>query len=252
MIARSRAVVAAGGRLAELACQPPLTLRQVASADPRTCALCLVGSAAGPLAGDDLALRVEVRGGASATLQAAGASIAQGRPGEAPSALRIEAVLAAGASLRADPAPLIVRPGGRVDAHVKIDLGASALAEWTELIVLGTGDGSGPPGPVPAARPAPAATLRWDVTRDGAPVLRQLVDLSSPEWLAWPGMLAGRRVLASVLLAGRGVRARTIVATPTAVAQRLADDAALVTVLADDAASAQRMATDLTSRLRCS
>jgi hypothetical protein len=29
MIARSRAVIGPGGRLAELACEPPLTLRQV-------------------------------------------------------------------------------------------------------------------------------------------------------------------------------------------------------------------------------
>jgi hypothetical protein len=53
-------------------------------------------------------------------------------------------------------------------------------------------------------------------------------------------MLAGRR----------GVRARTIVAAPTAVAQRLAEDAVLVTVLADDAAAAQRGADDLCARVR--
>jgi hypothetical protein len=93
------------------------------------------------------------------------------------------------------------------------------------------------------------ATLRWDVTRTGAPLLRQLVDLTDPEWLAWPGLLAGRQVLATALLAGQ-IRARTIVATPTAVAQRLAADAALVTVLSDDAATARHAADQLCARLR--
>jgi hypothetical protein len=208
MIARSHAVVAAGGRLASLACQPPLTLRQVGPTEPGTCALCLVGTAAGPLAGDDLTLRLEVLDGARATLQATGAAIAQGRAGGAAAALRIEAVLDAGATLCADPGPLIVRAGGRIDARVEIDLGPGARAEWRELIVLGSrGPGrdlgrqpgpSGQPGPAaqpgpsgqprpasqprpaaqpgPAGQPSPAATLRWDVTRGGAPLLRQLVD----------------------------------------------------------------------------
>ena len=39
------------GRLGHLHCEPPLTLRRI-RADGTTCALCLVGTAAGPL--DDL------------------------------------------------------------------------------------------------------------------------------------------------------------------------------------------------------
>jgi urease accessory protein len=276
MIARSHAVVAADGRLARLTCQPPLTLRRVGPPDPpgrpdplrrpdppkpagpakptsvadsAGCALCLVGSAAGPLPGDDLTLRLELLDGASATLQATGAAIAQGRPGGPAGVLRIQAVLGRNATLRADPGPLIVRPGGRVDASVAIDLGPGARVDWRELIVLGGSSGriqdSGPSPHVP-----PAATLRWDVTRAGAPLLRQVIDLTDPEGLAWPGMLAGRRVLASALLAGRGISARTIVAAPAAVAQRLAEDAVLITVLADDAAAAQREVDDLCARVR--
>jgi urease accessory protein UreH len=257
MIAESLAVAAAGGRLAELACRPPLTVRQVASADPDVCALCLVGTAAGPLAGDDLTLRLDVLPGARATLQATGAAIAQGCPGGAAASLRIRAALAAGSSLRADPGPLIVRAGGRIAARLGIDLGAGAQVEWHELIVLDTSRAGA------SGRPAvsPAATLSWDVTREGAPLLRQLIDLTDPESLRWPGMLAGRRVLASVLLAGRRVlasvllagppiRGGTIVASPTAVAQQLAGDAVLITVLADDAAAAQRQAASLCAQFR--
>jgi len=243
VIARSRAVIEPGGRLAALACQPPLTLRQVTAADRAVCALCLVNSAAGPLAGDDLALTLEVAGGASAVLQAAGAQIAQGRDGCGASSLRLAAAIGAGGRLRADPGALIIRPGGRVDARVDLRLAADATVDWRELIVLhrsGGADGTGPAGGA-----APAVTLRWDVTRAGRPLLRQLVDLTDPDGQRWPGLVAGRRVLASALLAGPGLAARTIVATPTAVAQALDEAAVLVTVLADDAAAAQRQRDEL-------
>jgi urease accessory protein len=236
MIARSRAVIGPGGRLAELACQPPLTLRQVRAADPAVCALCLVGSAAGPLAGDDLTLTLDVADGASAVLQAAGAQIAQGRAGRGTSCLCFRATVGAGGRLRADPGALIIRPGGRAAARVDLRLAADAAVDWRELIVLHRGAADGA---------APAVTLRWDVTRAGAPVLRQLVDLTDPAGQRWPGLIAGRRVLASALLAGPGLAARTIVASPTAVAQPLAEGAVLVTVLADDAAAAQRQRDEL-------
>jgi urease accessory protein len=249
VIARGRAVVGPGGRLAELVCQPPLTLRQVTSGHADVCSLCLVGSAAGPLAGDDLALTLEVRAGAIATLQATGAAIAQGRPGHGASSLRFEASLGAGARLCADPGPLIVRPGGRVDTRVGISLEPGAAVDWRELIVLhrdaGPGGASGRDAGGATGGAEPGVTVRWDVTRSGRPLLRQLVDLTDPAWLRWPGMIAGRRVLASALLAGPGLAARTIVASPTAVAQQLAEEAVLVTVLADDAAAAQRQRDEL-------
>jgi urease accessory protein len=244
MIARSRAVVGPGGRLAELACEPPLTLRQVISAHSGVCALCLVGSAAGPLAGDDLTLTLEVQPGATATLQATGAAIAQGRPGGGRSVLRFQASVGARGRLSADPGPLIVRPGGRVDARVGIRLDPGATVDWRELIVL-----SEDPRP-PGRGPESGVTVRWEVTRAGRPLLRQVIDLTDPAWLRWPGMIAGRRVLASALLAGPGLLARTIVASPTAVAQQLADEAVLVTVLADDAAAAQRQRDELCACVR--
>jgi len=54
VIARTSAVIEAGGVLGELCCTPPLTLRQVHSDAADRCELRLVGTAAGPLAGDDL------------------------------------------------------------------------------------------------------------------------------------------------------------------------------------------------------
>jgi urease accessory protein len=143
----------------------------------------------------------------------------------------VYAELAEGASLVADPGALVVCDGSRVDVRVSLALGAGAAVEWHELIVLGrTGE------------PAGQATVRWDVTRAGRPVLRQFTELD-------PALTGGRRVLACALIAGPAVAARTVVAGPAAVAQRVADDTVLVTVLEDDAARATRRLEDLCARV---
>ena len=225
MIARTTAVVEAGGVLGEMTCAPPLTLRQVHSESRDRCELRLVGTAAGPLAGDDLSVWLGLRPDAKATLRATGASVAQGQ-GDA-AALSIRADLADGAKLVADPGALVVCRGSRIDVRVELTLGAGAAVEWRELIVLGrTGE---PPG---------RATLRWDVTRLGRPVLRQFLDLDLD-------LTAGRRVLACALITGPAVAPRTVVAAATAVAQQVDDHTLLVTVLDDDAARASRQLDEL-------
>jgi urease accessory protein len=222
MKATTTAVVQRGGRLGHLNCQPPLTLRQVRSDDDGTCALCLVGTAAGPLAGDDLTLELTLRAGARATLQAAGASLAQGGGGTR--TMRTTVTLEAGAALVARPAPLIVAHGGRVDVAIVIELADDAAVEWHELLVLGRSGES--PGTV---------TLRWDVTRAGRPVLRQFIDLADPALAKWRGMTHGARVLATRLVSDPSTSATTIVHSPTAVTARLDQHTTLTTVLGDDA-----------------
>ncbi len=238
VIARTAAVVEPGGVLGELACTPPLTLRQVRSDVRDRCELRLVGTAAGPLAGDNLSISLRLRAGARATLRATGASLAQGRGGGA-AALSIRADLAEGSDLVADPGALIVCHGSRVDVRVELALAAGAAVEWRELIVLGrTGE---PPG---------GATLRWDVTRAGRPVLRQFVDLADPALTAWAGLTAHRRVLACALIADPAGTPRTVVSSPTSVAQRVAGQALLVSVLGDDAVGATQELDDLCARAR--
>jgi urease accessory protein len=232
VISRTRAVVAPGGVLELVDCAPPLTLRRVQSDTATTCALCLVGTAAGPLAGDDLELSLHLLPGAHASLMATGASIAQGRGGQEPARLSMFAQIDTGARLRAEPGPLIVCEGSRVDVHLDLSLAADASVDWREVVVLGrAGDQPG------------GATLRWDVTVAGRPLLRQYLDLTDRSLVTWPGMLGDARVLASALITGPDVKARTIVASPTAVAQRLDDQSVLVTVLGREAA-------DATSELR--
>jgi urease accessory protein len=230
VIARTTAVVEPGGVLGAVTCAPPLTLRQVHSeqAPPTTptlhnerrCELRLVGTAAGPLAGDDLALSLRLLPGARATLRAAGASVAQGAGGDRTLAIRAE--LGNGADLIAEPGPLIACAGSRVEVRVEIVLSAGAAVDWREVVVLGRiGEA---PGQV---------TLRWDVTRGGEPVLRQFADLG-------PALYRGGRVLACALISDPAASVRTAVESASAVAQRVNDHTVLVSVLEDDAARAVR------------
>jgi urease accessory protein len=251
MIARTTAVIEAGGVLGELACAPPLTLRQVHGEG--RCELRLIGTAAGPLAGDDLSICLQLRAGAQATLRAVGASLAQGREGPGGAAvagiagiagsLSIRADLAERADLIADPGALVVCHGSRVDVRLELTLGAGASVEWRELIVLGR-----------AGEPPGHATLRWDVTRLSRPVLRQFVDLApsyrGPGLRSRAGLTAGRRVLACALISDPARAPRTVVASPVAVAQRVDDDTLLVSVLDDDAARATRQLDDLCAQAR--
>jgi urease accessory protein len=239
VISRTTASVEAGGVLDHVYCAPPLTLRRIFGDDDSSCALCLVGTAAGPLPGDDLQLSLRLGTGARATLMAAGASIAQGGDaplpagdaplcgGDAPlpARLSVSAVLGPGARLEADPGAVVVCAGAGVDISVSIDLADDAAVQWREVVVLGrTGEAAG------------AATLRWDVQRGDRPLLRQFVDLRDPRWAAWPGLIAGARVIASELISGPCVQARTEVRSPTCVAAALDARSMLLTVLGNDAA----------------
>ncbi|GAB2480231.1 urease accessory protein UreD [Jatrophihabitans fulvus] len=212
---RSSAVVATDGRVT-LVSGPPLTLRQVHHTPGADVTLCLVGSAAGPLAGDDLTLSLDVGAGMRVRLVATGASIAQGRGGP-PARVTMTASVAEGATLVADPGALVVAQGGRVEVAVTIAVGPDATLEWREVVALGrsrdTGRGD--------------ATIRWDVERDGRPVLRQVVRSADVR----------HRVLATVLRTSPSLDARTVVASPTAVGQRIDGRTDLLTVLGDDAAS---------------
>lgn len=243
MIARTSATVAPGGVLRALHSRPPLTVRRVRSAEADTCSLCMVGSAAGPLAGDDLQLRLVLEPGARARLRATGATLAQGGPGQPGSRVAHLVHLGAGAALDARPGPLVVCAGARTDVGLQIVLGPDATLIWREVVVLGR---AGQP-------PTGAVRLRWDVTRDGgAPLLRQRLDLAGGTGApdpGWRGLLRGRRVLSSCLVVQPGAGARTVVESATAVAQPLASDACLITVLADDAEQAEVSVDLLLTRL---
>jgi urease accessory protein len=219
MIATASAVIARDGRLEHVSSQPPLTLRRLHHADRGTCALGLVGSAAGPLAGDELNLNLDVAPGARATLAAAGASIAQGRAG-APACVRTMVTVGAGGSLEAEPGPMIVCDGASVQVWLELDVAADAELSWREVLVLGrTGE------------PGGSAVLHWNVTRGGQPLLRQTLDLSERGQTTWSGAVGRHRVITTELRIG-AFDAATIIHSRTDVTQRIADGATLRTTLA--------------------
>lgn len=221
MRARTAIVVEPGGALGAVRCEPPLTVRQVRRHTTDSCALCLVGTAAGPLPGDDLTLSLTLRPGARATLEAAGAQIAQGGVAGRPTArLRHEVTLGAGADLDADPGALVVAANADVAVDVRIDLAVDSALTWRETVVLGR-----------SGEPAGRVVLRWDVRRAGKPLLRQDFDLADPALHGWVGMHAGAKVLTTTLRVAPGVVARTEVRSPTDVTQRVAPEVELTTSL---------------------
>lgn len=227
MISTSTAVIERGGVLRSVQSRPPLTIRQLRGEPSDVCQLCLVGSAAGPLAGDRVALHLRLGAGARATLSSTGASLAQGGGGYGRLSSCVE--LADGAELIAGPAPVIACAGSTVEVLLDIRLEATSAIRWRELLVLGRHD-----------EPAGSAVLAWRVDRAGQPVLRQRLELIDPALLRWPGMLGGGRVLATALVSGPAITARTIVDSPTAVCQLIDQHTALLTVLDADAAPASR------------
>jgi urease accessory protein len=237
IVARAGVTVAPGGRVRTVYGRPPLTVRRLRPERPDTAALCLVGSAAGPLAGDRLRLEVVVEPQARATLTATGASLAQGRDGVGdPASMTTAVTVGSGGRLDATPPPLVACAGSRTDTAVSIDLAAGASLRWRELVVLGRGGETGG-----------AVRLAWDVHRDGVPLLCQQVDLADAELLAWEGLVRRRRVLATELVVGgfAGQLTDAVIRSELAVAQPLADDAVLLTVLGDDAATVDRELAEL-------
>jgi urease accessory protein len=234
VISRALALVEPGGRLRRVSSQPPLTLRQLSSEDRQVCVLCQVGSAAGPLSGDEVTLDLTVCEDARAELTASGSAIAQGLAGRPPSRLSALVTVGARASLCAEPPALIACEGSSVQIRVSIELAADATIRWRELIVLGRRD-----------EPGGSVGLRWSVRRSGKAVFQQSVELTSPELTRWAGMLGPARVMASMFVSGPAVVARTLVDAPTAVCQRIDDQTVLLTVLDRDAAAAERRLAEL-------
>lgn len=185
----------------------------------------LMGTAGGPLGGDDLALDVTVLPGVDVTVRSVAATIAL--PGNgAPSQQRFTVAVGAGATLRWLPEPVVAAAG--CDHHVSADVsmaeGAALL--WRDELVLGrTGE---PPG-------ALTSTLR--VVRTGVPLLHNAVGTHDPGW-AGPAVTAGARVVATVLHVGPSSDTLTPSCGPGCAVARLGPDVVLASSLGQDRRSA--------------
>lgn len=214
-------------RCTTLRSDPPLTLRATAEGTVH-----LVGTAAGPVGGDDLRLSVTVRAGAELVVRSVAASVVLPgpRPGPAPSSLTIEASVGTGASLCWLPEPTILVRGCDHRAAAHLDLAPDAELVWREVVVLGRhGE---PPGSL-------LQRLRVDV--GGQPLLRN--DLAvGPRWPGslGPAGVGDARAAATALVVGpaAGRLPHVGVDEVRAAVLPLGDRAALVTMLAPHALAA--------------
>jgi urease accessory protein len=209
--------------------QAPLVLRRTADA------VYLVSGAAGPLGGDTLELRIEVRAGATLRLRTVAAAVAlPGRYGEE-SRLSVTATVGPGARLEYLPEPTVAADGARHRTEVTVRLAAEATLLLRDEVLLGRhGERGG------------ACRTRLAVDRDGArgwrPLLRHELDVSGTDAASFgPAVLAGHRA-AGTLLSVEPVEAGVIdgasgaggVVEPWVAVMPLAGPGVLVTALAHD------------------
>jgi urease accessory protein len=158
----------------------------------------LVGTAAGPLGGDEVTIAVRVGPGASLSLRSAAATVVL--PGlEVPgSRLNFEAFVDDGAWLEVAPEPTVVCRGAVHEVVTSVALAGTGQVRLLEQVVLGrSGEAGG------------AWTGRLAVTRDGRPVLRHTLRSG----------LIGVRAIASLVdtsVTGRAAVAGSCVAMPLA------------------------------------
>lgn len=216
-------------RLEEVRSSPPLALRFAAGS------LWMVGTAAGPLAGDRLALRIKVRRGASLTLRSVAASVALGGCGDDHSELRVEAEVEAGGELCWLPEPTIAASGCHHRAVARICLAADARLVWRDELILGRhGEGPG------------QLASRIEVEADGFPLVRQelRVGRGAPGWQG-PAVAAGAGTLGVVVVVEPGRRGGSPLPLGTSVGPdvavlALAGSGSLVSAVAPDAPELRR------------
>lgn len=128
-------------RLVTLAGETPLLLRRTPHPDGLdTAQIHLIGGAAGPIGGDDLAYRVDIGEAAKVEVRSVAASLALPGPGGAQSTLACEVQLGAGARLDWSPEPLIAVRGANHAVHANLVLAEDAELVWREDVVLGRED----------------------------------------------------------------------------------------------------------------
>ncbi|GIJ78856.1 urease accessory protein [Micromonospora phaseoli] len=175
--------------LAELRGESPLLLRQVPGRDGGV-TVYVVGGAAGPLAGDDLRLDVEVGPGAVLRVHTVAASIAlPGHPG-AVSRMLVRATVSEGATLHWLPEQLVAAAGCAHVADSQVDVAEGAILHWRDELICGRHH----------ERPGDAEVNTW-VDLDGRPLLRQCLAVgpNAPGW-SGPAVLGGAPATGSLLV----------------------------------------------------
>ncbi len=222
MKARARIAVAAVD-----GCTRPLVLRSAPPLLVRSTpdAVYLVGGAAGPLGGDDLALDIDVGPGAELEVRTAAASIALPGQHQTPSRFGITAHVSDGGNLRFVPEPSVAAAGcnHRVDEHLA--LSGTARVLWRDELIIGRhGEQPG------------TWRSRLSVERDGTPILRHGIHIGedAPGW-AGPAVADGNRCIGTLLAVGYELSAPRDVCGARGRLFQLAAGGVLVTAMTADA-----------------
>jgi urease accessory protein len=244
------AVLGAGGvtRLPVLSSQVPLVLRRTPDA------VYVVGGAAGPIGGDELALRISVGAGAFLRVRTAAAAIALPGPEGLESVLRVTVDVEAGARLEYLPEPVVMSAGARHATIIAVTLAEGASLLLRDELLLGR-----------HAETGGACRTELRVSYAGRPLLRQSLEVSGTDTAdLGPALLAGHRGVGTLLhvdpargarpagadnpptsVAGQTAGASvgsvgSVAGQPTVAVMPLAGPAVLVTALANDAVTLRR------------
>lgn len=206
---------ASGGRtvLARLRSAPPLVLRR---SGPGHVHLVAVG--AGPLGGDDLALRIQVGDGAHLRVTQVAASVALPDTARRPSRLRYDVEVGERAHLEWEGQPTVAAAGATHRTELRVVAAASASLAWREEVVCGRHD-----------EPSGVVHSAVTVTRAGTLVLRSETTVGDELW-ASPAVGGGARVYGSLLLLGAPASLPPV-STDTLAVLRPRDGLAVVTAL---------------------
>jgi len=230
-VAEIVAAATAGGasRLPVLRSQAPLVLRRTPDA------VYLVGGAAGPIGGDTLDLRIDVRDGATLRVRTAAASIALPGPDGAESVLTVTATVGPGAHLEYLPEPVVVAAGARHATILRVTLAEGASLLLRDELLLGRhGEAGG------------ASRTSLLVDYGGRPLLRQSLEVSGTDAASLgPAILAGHRAVGTLLNAGPAIQSDGVArADAEAAVMPLAGPGILVTALAHDAVTLRQRLTN--------
>lgn len=210
-----------GTRVAHLRSEAPLLLRLAPGGRAH-----LVGGAAGPLGGDDLALAIRVGAGARLEVRGVAAMLAQPGPAGGTGRLVVAADVGEGGHLDWDVQPTIVIAGADLEVDLRIELAPGATLRWRDELVLGRS----------AEQPGRVRT-RVRLVEDGRTTLDHCQEAGgAPGPWDGPGDLAGHRWLGSELRVDRAPVTRSPVVSPSARAADLvlASGAVLVVATATD------------------
>ena len=211
------AVVAEASGCTTLRSEPPLTFRETPGA------LYLVGSAAGPVGGDDLHLAITVADDAALMVRSAAAQLVFPGPHGNPSGVAVDVTVGERAALDWRPEPMVLVRGANHQWSTRITLDAGASLAWQEIAVLGRhGEESG------------SVRVHLRVERGGRPLVCSDLALG-PAWplSAGPAGVGTSRVIGMLLVVGAGRCELPTIDGVRAGAFAVAPDAVVVTALAD-------------------